>query len=392
MTQLVSVSALFDEPTAVPFLIEHVVPEMGTVVLYAASGVGKTHTVLDATLHAAIGREWMGHRVRQSRCVYIVGEGFSGIPARVRAWCTEHEVTPAELDPFFVVRRTALDVGDPVERDVLCEELREHGLDPDIVVTDTLSANAAPGFDESKTKDMKAFLDGARAIRDRLACTVVVVHHSGWDTSRYRGSSDLLGAVDVSLALRAEGEHVRVLTIEKARDFALPDPIRFKLSPKHGGVILEHIIGAAAGLTPAQRQCCSVLAEHGGQLKPSDWQRLTGHSRSYFNRLREELLRGGFVEKLGGEYALTAAGARMVAEFRASEDVPGDVPPLSPGTARSMSPLSPLSIDRGQGTSGDPAVEGDVSVRLPDGAVVTTRADDPDISRLGGVVIRQEAA
>jgi hypothetical protein len=353
MTQLVSVSALFDEPHELPFLVDRLVPAEGITVLYAASGIGKTHTVLDMAMCTALGREWMHRSVRRGNVCYLVGEGFAGFPARARAWCTEHDVGPQELDPHFVFRRTALDISDPVDREVLCTELEAHNMTSvDLLVVDTLSANTAPGFDESKTKDMKLFLDGARAMRDRLHCAVLIIHHSGWDASRYRGSSDLLGAVDASLSLRSEGDHTRVLHVEKARDFAAPEPIRFNLVPKHGGVILAHIASSTATLTPAQRQCVVVLGEHGGAMRPTEWKDATGHSRSYFHRLREEVLAAGAVEKSGGEYRLTPVGEAIFAAFRATEGVPGDVPTMSLETGRSMSPLNPLSIDRGQGTSG----------------------------------------
>ena len=68
---------------------------------------------------------------------------------------------------------------------------------PDIVAPDTLNAFFGPG-DENSTQDMTRFVSALRRLREALACSVILLHHTpNADTGRERGSSALRGAADV---------------------------------------------------------------------------------------------------------------------------------------------------------------------------------------------------
>src|SRR5262249_42468400 len=54
-------------------------------------------------------------------------------------------------------------------------------------------------------------------IREAFHCVVVIVHHSGWDTSRPRGHSSLPGAVDAEISVSREGD-VATITVMLMRD------------------------------------------------------------------------------------------------------------------------------------------------------------------------------
>ena len=64
----------------------------------------------------------------------------------------------------------------------------------DLVVIDTLAGTSA-GLEEEQRQDMGVYINNCYTIRDsakEAGATVLVVHHTGYDTKRARGS---LGAV-----------------------------------------------------------------------------------------------------------------------------------------------------------------------------------------------------
>jgi hypothetical protein len=236
---ILRVSELMQQPPDVPFLVDQLLPADGLAVLWAPASTGKTFVTLDIALHVALGRPWMGRTTKQADVLWVVGEGFAGMRSRVAAWLAFHDTDAGELEPHFLVRRVAWDITDAAHRYEVLTELKELAVTPSLVVIDTLSANGPAGFDDSDTADMKRMMDAARSVRDTYPATVLFTHHTGHDVSRMRGSTDFRGAVDASLKLTpAGGDGAVLLSIDKARDFATPEPIALKLTPAHGAQIV----------------------------------------------------------------------------------------------------------------------------------------------------------
>jgi hypothetical protein len=76
---------------------------------------------------------------------------------------------------------------------------------------------------------MGIYIANVDRLRSALGCHVMVVHHSGKDTTKgARGSVALRGAVDTEIELAAEGG-VTSVTQRKQRDMPLGDPLAFSL-------------------------------------------------------------------------------------------------------------------------------------------------------------------
>ena len=129
-----------------------------------------------------------------------------------------------------------------------------------VVVVDTLN-RAVPGGNENAVEDMGAFIALCDAIARELQCFVLIVHHSGKDTTKgSRGHSSLLGAIDTEICV-ADG----VMTVTKQRDGE---------GGLHFAVGLEVV---ELGTTPTGKAVTSrvVVEEHDGaprsarQLAPS---------------------------------------------------------------------------------------------------------------------------
>ena len=210
-----------DEP--VKWLIEGVIPVGAFTALYGPPGSFKSFIALDIAEAIATGRTWMGHGVTEKGAVlYICGEGFGGVGARIKA-CKQHHQTK-DGAPIYVIRHQLnlrASVEDFNALMVAIETLvMETGINFKLIVVDTL-ARAFGGGNENDSADMGAFITACGRIQQIVQdCALMILHHSGKDQSRgLRGHSSLLGAVDTELELlRFEDQMKGVITISKQKD------------------------------------------------------------------------------------------------------------------------------------------------------------------------------
>lgn len=186
-----------DEVLALPpveYLIEGLLPEDATALVWGKPNSFKSFFMVDLALHVATGRPWHSREVKPGRVVYAALEGIRGTGKRLRAWSLHHNVDLTGFDDFRFVQDLHLNSNDDV-RNLIAGVI---DFDPKLVIIDTLS-RAIPGVDENAAKEMSLVLDVVERLR-RQGCTVVMLHHAnkGGD---YRGSTTILGAVDVSIEL-----------------------------------------------------------------------------------------------------------------------------------------------------------------------------------------------
>lgn len=195
------------------WLVPGEIPERALVMLYGQSGHGKSFLALDYALSVA----------QTESVVYGAYEGESGYAARVAAW-SEHHKKP--LGKFYICLG-AVSLIQSGEQQAFISALRD--IQPKLVVVDTL-AMAMIGADENSARDMGAFVNACREIRNGLNCTVMLVHHANKAGVAERGSSAIRGACDVIMRLNAEDDLI-VLECSKMKDAAPFEARYFKLMP-----------------------------------------------------------------------------------------------------------------------------------------------------------------
>jgi RecA-family ATPase len=203
--QLLNIEAWDDiEDEPVEWLIDSVLPKKAFAALYGPPGSYKSFVALDIAEAVATGRTWMGREVQTPGAVlYICGEGFGGIGARIKA-CKMHNRTQAGAEIYVI--RAAINLRSSAEDfDLLVVSIKDlverTGVQFELVQIDTL-ARAFGGGNENNSEDMGAFIHNAGRIQRMLNCAMMVLHHSGKDqTKGLRGHSSLLGAVDTQLEL-----------------------------------------------------------------------------------------------------------------------------------------------------------------------------------------------
>jgi hypothetical protein len=220
-----------DEP--VVWLIQDVLPALSFSALWGAPGSFKSFLALDIAEAIATGRTWMGKEVKkQGAVLYICGEGFGGVGARIKAIKIHHQTENGA--PIYIVRHqlnlrsSAEDFNALMMAVVTLVE--QTGMEFTLAIVDTL-ARAFGGGNENDTADMMAFVVSMGKIQEFLSCALMVLHHSGKDIAKgMRGSSSLLGAVDTELELlRFEGQLKGCLSISKQKDGVQDERFGFEM-------------------------------------------------------------------------------------------------------------------------------------------------------------------
>ena len=98
----------------------------------------------------------------------------------------------------------------------ITEISKKSQVTPRLIVLDTLARNFGGG-NENDTKDMNQFVTNVDAVRQAWGCTVLVVHHTGHNsTDRGRGSSALKAALDSEYQLTRQ-EDSKVVCVKIPR-------------------------------------------------------------------------------------------------------------------------------------------------------------------------------
>ena len=192
--------------------VRGVLPDKGLAAIYGPSGSGKSFLAFDMAAAIAGGVHWFGCRVHRAPVVYVVLEGAGGLQQRVRAWETDRcKALPDQLgqviQPFSLTN--IIDLADMAA-------VVPHGA---VVFIDTLN-RAAPTADENSSRDMGEILEAAKRLQTHTGGLVVLVHHTGKDTTRgLRGHSSLFAALDAAVEVSRDGAQ-RAWAVAKSKDGA----------------------------------------------------------------------------------------------------------------------------------------------------------------------------
>ena len=202
------------------WLIKNILPLGGFTEIYGKWGGGKTFVVLDWALSVASGIKWGGvYPVQQGPVVYVFGEGRPGIKRRINAWLDHHRYDRESKGIPFVCADTPPQL--TILRDInkFAEDVTSQlSIPPKLIIFDTL-ARSIVGVDEDKSKDMGVVVAAADYFRKEFGSTVVVVHHSGYNEKRARGSSAIPGGLDTIIkADKKEDSRVIKITCDKMKD------------------------------------------------------------------------------------------------------------------------------------------------------------------------------
>jgi hypothetical protein len=166
-------------------------------------------------MHVALGWEYRGRRVQQGAIVYCLFEGQQNFAARKEAFRQRHLANYGQEIPFYLVPVKLQLVQDHVK---LVGAIKQHAgnIKPRAVILDTL--NRSFSGDENSTQSMTEYVAACDAIREAFNCATIVVHHSGVEGGRSRGSSALLGAADAQIGVKKNDQKNVEAVVEYMKD------------------------------------------------------------------------------------------------------------------------------------------------------------------------------
>lgn len=202
----------------VPWRVLHVIPSRGLIVVWGASGSGKTFAVLDMAASIVRGLPWAGRRTKRGAVAYIAAEGQ--LRNRIDAYLLHNGLKESELAGLRVLDSAVNLLDATADMQPLMQSLRGMAGETGglaAIVVDTLN-RAMPGGDENSSEDMGMVIAAAGVLERELGCAVIFIHHSGKDESKgSRGHSSLKAASDAELSVKRDGDR-RTVTAEKVRD------------------------------------------------------------------------------------------------------------------------------------------------------------------------------
>jgi putative DNA primase/helicase len=257
-----------DELADPSWLIHGILPADAFAILFGPPGSTKSFWALEAACSVASGGSMHGSQVEAGKVIIAVGEGLRGIKLRVEAWRlanphADHEALRNNL--LLIPQAVQLLDADAASALVnTCEVFAgEDGLQ--MLIVDTW-ARALVGGDENSAQDAGVAIDVCERVRSRTGATVLVVHHTGADGTRERGSTALRGAADATyLMARDETTGEIKLTFKKMKDHDTPPPKTYVLKQFGHSAVLQQTIATAA---PTQR--FSKPAATGGRFQRRD--------------------------------------------------------------------------------------------------------------------------
>ena len=301
------------------WLIEGLIATDNLAVLYGPPGAGKSFVAQEWALSVAAGRKSLGRQVQQGDVAYVYAEGGGGMPLRLRAWEAKRGALPVR---FFGLP-SPVDMTEREEVQILIDDMHVTEIKPVLIVIDTLARCFGAG-NENVQQDMNSFVRGCDAMRQAFpGATVLVVHHTGWDASRERGSNALRAASDTMISL-ARRDKAILLRVERQKDAPVQDkPTVIELEyvpvPDSAGscvvVLANPILARQAsvaekkpkGSASSDTKALEVLRAAGATgLTSGEWRERSGLAKSTFKDARGRLEKRLLVEQKGERWVAGA--------------------------------------------------------------------------------------
>jgi hypothetical protein len=204
----------FSQGVAPTWVIKDVLPQAELVVIYGASGSGKSFLALDMAAAIARGIPWRGKKTRQGRVAYIAAEGGGGFRKRLTAYGQHNQFDLADMDLGVIhAAPNMMQIQDAVD---VAKAVKAWG-GADVIIVDTF-AQVMPGGNENAGDDVGKALTHCKRIHESTGAMIVLIHHAGKDASKgARGWSGLRAAADAELEVAREAAG-RTLRLTKSKD------------------------------------------------------------------------------------------------------------------------------------------------------------------------------
>jgi hypothetical protein len=238
------------------WIVQNFLQSDSFAVLYGAPGSTKSFWALDMACSIASGVQFHSNKVKQGKVMLAAGEGLRGLKWRIESWIMAHPEADEQMlyDNLRIIPNVPhlldnthvnmlLNTADILNND------EENPLR--LVIIDTW-ARAMVGGDENSQKDTGLAVEACDLIRKQTGASTLVVHHSGVEGTRERGSTALRGGADTSIMATHE-PHTRFTTVvvKKMKDGEQGHQSIYSLKQFGHSVVLTAYSDASTGFPSA---------------------------------------------------------------------------------------------------------------------------------------------
>jgi putative DNA primase/helicase len=221
---LIKASDLVKSETTVKWMIKRWLPKNSMIMLHGPSGSGKSLVAMDMACRIASDLDdWQGHKVRHGTVIYLAGEGYIGMNARLRAWAEHNGVNPSTINMW--ISKYGCDLNQPKGYQLARESILAADKKPSVIVVDTL--HRFMFGDENSAQDAGSMIKSCNDLMREFDCSVLLVHHTGvadGAQQRARGSSAWRGAMESEISVKPQDENMPMEIVNiKSKDAALAE-------------------------------------------------------------------------------------------------------------------------------------------------------------------------
>ena len=177
------------------WLIKDVCEEESLMQIFGSPKSGKSFVAIAMSCAIASGQDFYGNKAFKKPVLYICGEGQRGVKRRLSAW-QQAQYNLSGI-PLYLSDR-AVRIGDKDDFERLIQEIEAvKATEGDIgmIVIDTFQRNFGGG-NENSAEDVGNFIHQLDSLISIYGCNVCIVHHSGHEGNRARGSSVIGASLD----------------------------------------------------------------------------------------------------------------------------------------------------------------------------------------------------
>ncbi|OMO34620.1 hypothetical protein BH582_00540 [Vibrio sp. 10N.222.47.A9] len=221
---------------SVTWCINNIIPARSLGAIVAPSSSLKSFIAIDLACSISAGMDWCGNSVTQGATLYVAAEGALGASRRIRGWEIKNDVDAKNL---FVLDHSIF-LTSHADKSALISMItsieKENNVKFTLIILDTLARNFSG--DENTQKDMGEFINECDSLKSEIGCSVLLIHHTGKDTSKGgRGSSSLRAACDYEFQIqRIHNTHSANFICTKQKDAEEHPPVEICLETINLGI------------------------------------------------------------------------------------------------------------------------------------------------------------
>lgn len=293
---------------------DRIFPVGSVALVFGAPGSKKTYSMIDLAVCTALGKDWLEQFPCKQGAVLIVDEesGPRRLMRRMAEVARGHltdgntPVYATSLESFNFWSGSAKHGAAELER-----VIKQHSAK--VVIIDAL-ADVMLGGDENAVKDAQRVFHALRSVAEATGAVIILIHHSLKNGNGYRGSSAILGALDVAIEVVSDEKSTLVkFRTTKARD---SEPTGWAGECHFGpGEFWMTGAQAAAGTghkyEKGERLVMTAIIACGNTATSAQIETATGYASSTVRNIVSQLVRLGGLTRVDGGGAGTPGTYRI---------------------------------------------------------------------------------